>query len=59
VFVTQVPMPHPIYASQYWVCIVNHGEASWNSVRDLLAEAHEFAARKYANQQTRQASREG
>lgn len=49
-------MPHPIYASQSWVCIVNPGEASWNGVQDLLAEAHEFAAHKYANQKARQAS---
>lgn len=49
-------MPHPIYASQYWVCIVNLGEANWNRVLDLLAEAREFAARKYANRQTRHAS---
>jgi hypothetical protein len=52
-------MPHPYYASQYWVCIVNPSEASWSRVVDLLAEAHAFAARKYANQQARQASREG
>jgi hypothetical protein len=57
---TDTLMPHPIYASQYWVCIVNPGEASWNTVLDLLAEAHEFAARKYTNQQARRAaSREG
>jgi hypothetical protein len=49
-------MPHPIYASQYWVCIVNPGEANWTTVRDLLAEAHDFAARKYTNQQTRRSS---
>jgi hypothetical protein len=49
-------MPHPIYASQYWVSIVNPGEANWPRVRDLLAEAHGFAARKYANQQARQAA---
>src|SRR5258706_1919988 len=29
---TDTLMPHPIYASQYWVCIVNPGEASWNRV---------------------------
>jgi hypothetical protein len=53
---TDTLMPHPIYASQYWVSIVNPGEESWTRVLDLLAEAREFAARKYANQQTRQAS---
>jgi len=47
-------MPHPVYASQYWVCVVNPSEATWDTLRRLLAEAHDFAARKYApNQQTR------
>ncbi len=46
-------MPHPVYASQYWVCVVNPGEASLDAVRTMLAEAHGFAARKYANQQAR------
>jgi hypothetical protein len=56
---TDTLMPHPIYASQYWACVVNPGEASWQSVLELVAEAHGFAARKYANQQTRRASQEG
>lgn len=42
-------MPHPVYGSQYWVCVVNPGEATLDTVRDLLAEAYEFAVRKYAN----------
>lgn len=53
---TDIVMPHPIYASQYWVCVLNPAEASLDTVRKLLAEAHEFAARKYANQQTRRRS---
>jgi hypothetical protein len=46
-------MPHPIYGSQHWVCVVNPGEATLAAVHTLLAEAHGFAARKYANQQAR------
>ncbi|MEV4759370.1 DUF6194 family protein [Micromonospora sp. NPDC049559] len=46
-------MPHPIYAGQHWVCVLNPGEATWETVRTLLAEAHAFAARKYANHQAR------
>jgi hypothetical protein len=46
-------MPHPSYASQHWVCVVNPGERTLETVRTLLAEAHAFAARKYANQQAR------
>jgi hypothetical protein len=51
---TDTLMPHPVYASQYWVCVVNPGGATLDTVRGLLAEAHGFAARKHANQQARQ-----
>jgi Family of unknown function (DUF6194) len=50
---TDTVMPHPIYASQYWVCVVNPGQATLHVVRKLLAEAHGFAARKHANHQAR------
>ena len=46
-------MPHPIYGSQHWVCVVNPGEATSETVRTLLAEAHAFAARKHANHEAR------
>jgi hypothetical protein len=48
-------MPHPVYGSQHWVCVVNPGEATLETVRTLLAQAHEFAARKHTNQQARRA----
>ncbi|MEU4191496.1 DUF6194 family protein [Kribbella sp. NPDC026611] len=44
-------MPHPFYASQYWVAVVNPAEL--DPLVPLLAEAHAFAARKYANHQAR------
>jgi hypothetical protein len=50
-------MPHPTYASQYWVCVLNPGEATLETVRALLAEAHAFAARKYANHHARKPPR--
>jgi Family of unknown function (DUF6194) len=52
---TNTLMPHPEYASQYWVCVVNPDGASLDLVRRLLTEAHGFAARKHANQQARRA----
>ncbi|MEJ3746169.1 DUF6194 family protein [Actinomycetes bacterium KLBMP 9797] len=52
---TDTLMPHPIYASQYWVCVVNPGEATRDTVPALLAEAHGFWARKHANHRARQA----
>ncbi|MCT2585112.1 DUF6194 family protein [Actinophytocola gossypii] len=45
--------PHPIYASQYWVAVVNPGPATRDAIPPLLAEAHAFAARKYANARSR------
>ncbi|MFG2010431.1 DUF6194 family protein [Micromonospora sp. NPDC048868] len=49
-------LPHPVYAPQHWVCVVNPGEASVDTVRQLLAEAYDFAARKHANHRSRRGS---
>jgi hypothetical protein len=46
-------MPHPTYGNQHWVCVVNPGEATRETVQALLSEAHEFAVRKYANHKAR------
>lgn len=35
-----VLLPHPIYAAQGWVCIVNPGPATSDLLRSLLSEAH-------------------
>jgi hypothetical protein len=45
-------MPHPMYASQYWVCVVN--PATLDRLRPLVAEAYEFAVRKHVNHRARQ-----
>ena len=50
-------MPHPYYASQYWVSVVNPGPATLDTVRTLLAEAYEFAVRKHTNKAARSADR--
>jgi hypothetical protein len=49
-------MPHPVYAGQYWVCVINPSEATFETVKPLLAEAYEFAVRKHANHRARQRS---
>jgi hypothetical protein len=46
-------MPHPHYAAQYWVCVVNPGETTFEEVKPLLAEAHTIAARKALRRATR------
>jgi Family of unknown function (DUF6194) len=46
-------MPHPYYASQYWVCVVDPSGATFDEVEPLLAEAHALAARKAERQAAR------
>ncbi|MCK9795279.1 DUF6194 family protein [Isoptericola sp. 4D.3] len=45
--VTDVLLPHPLYGSQGWVCVVNPGERTGEAVLDLLREAHDAARRRY------------
>jgi hypothetical protein len=39
-------MPHPVYAPQFWVCVLNPGPATFEAVQSLLSEAYERAARR-------------
>jgi hypothetical protein len=41
-------LPHPIYAPQSWVCVLNPSQATFQAVRPLLAEAYERSARRQA-----------
>ncbi len=41
-------MPHPEYAAQSFVCVLNPGENTLQTVQDLLAEAHALAAQRHA-----------
>jgi hypothetical protein len=40
-------IPHPAYAAQAWVAILNPGEATAGQVRSLLTDAHALAARRH------------
>ena len=40
---TDVVMPHPTYAAQGWLCVVDPGAGSWEALRALLASAHDRA----------------
>ncbi|MEU6643762.1 DUF6194 family protein [Saccharomonospora sp. NPDC046836] len=44
--------PHPVYARQNWVGVLNP-QQSWPFVRELLDEAYTFAVRKYDNTEQR------
>ncbi|MGV9676660.1 DUF6194 family protein [Nocardia sp. NPDC003482] len=48
-----VLMPHPVYAGQNWVTVVNPDAATLDSALALVAEAYDFAARKHANREAR------
>ncbi len=40
-------MPHPVYASQSWVCILNPSETTFQKIRPFLAEAYDLVVRRY------------
>ena len=46
-------MPHPAYASQSWVCVLNPSPDTFEAVKPLLAEAYSRAATRHASRQTR------
>jgi hypothetical protein len=45
---TDVLLPHPIYAAQGWVSILNPAERTSMQLRSLLDEPYGLAARRYA-----------
>ena len=52
-------LPHPVYAPQSWVCVLNPSEATLREIQPLLAEAHDRAARRYRVSAPRDAGDEG
>jgi hypothetical protein len=45
-------MPHPVYAPQSWVCVLNPSPETFEAVKPLLAEAYSRAASRHAGKQT-------
>lgn len=45
-------MPHPEYAAQHWVCVLSPSDTTLESVRAMLAEAYELAARRNSRRPT-------
>jgi len=41
-------LPHPVYAYLTWVCVLNPSEATFETVKPLLAEAYALAQSRYA-----------
>jgi hypothetical protein len=42
-------IPHPVYAKQSWLSVLNPGPATEATLRDLLVEAHDRALDRYGN----------
>jgi hypothetical protein len=40
-------LPHPVYAPQSWVCVLNPGAKTLSKVKELLAEAYAIAVETY------------
>jgi len=43
-----VVMPHPVYAQQGWLCILNPSDSSRATVEGLITDAYDRAAAKHA-----------
>lgn len=41
-------MPHPVYGTMFYVCVLNPSPATFKSVKPLLAEAYDRAASRHA-----------
>ena len=41
-------MPHPVYAAQSWVCVLNPSGVTFQSVLPLLVEAYDRSVRKHS-----------
>ncbi|MFE1836313.1 DUF6194 family protein [Streptomyces sviceus] len=47
-----VLLPHPVYGSLGWICVVNPGERTTGTVVRLLREAHEAARARAARRRS-------
>ena len=46
-------LPHPVYAPQSWVCVLNPSDATFQEIRPLLAEAYNLAVSRYTRRESR------
>lgn len=40
-------LPHPVYGRQYWICVVNPSDATFERLKPLLDEAYNLAVSKF------------
>ena len=41
-------MPHPVYAPMSWLCVLNPSDATFETLKPLLAESYDLAVPRYA-----------
>ena len=46
-------MPHPVYAPQSFVCVLNPSLETFEAVKPLLADAYSIVATRHARSQTK------
>jgi len=44
-------LPHPIYGHLCWLCVLNPGTSTWETVQSLLSEAYATAVRKQSKRE--------
>jgi hypothetical protein len=44
-------LPHPVYAPQAWISVLNPGEQSWEQVKGLLQEAYSLGVQRHVKLQ--------
>lgn len=44
-------LPHPTYAQQWWVCVLNPSPATFETVKPLLADAYQRDVTRHARRQ--------
>lgn len=49
-----VIMPHPVYAPQSFVCILNPSQTTFETVKELLAEAYALAVKRHIRKNSRE-----
>jgi Family of unknown function (DUF6194) len=47
-------MPHPIYAPMSWICVLSPSETTFETVKQLLAEAYEIDVKKHSKSAARE-----
>ena len=49
-------MPHPTYAPQSWVCVLNPSDETFVKVQTLLTEGHAMAMERHRHRLAKEAS---